>query len=163
MKKRPEAEPERVKHTLKKDAMITIKGIYDAEGSKDTIELLTCGRFYRRNNSYWVSYQESETTGFEGHKTTLHIEEDKVTMRRSGVSESQLVIQKGMRHQCCYDTGYGSITVGVSGKNVHSTLCDDGGTVDFSYSMDINTALTSENRVIIKVMPEKCSAEEINS
>ena len=145
---------------MKKDAMITIKGIYDIDGSNDTIELLTCGRFYRRNNSYWVSNDETETTGYEGHKTTLHIEPDKVTMRRSGVSESQLIVQKGVRHQCMYNTGFGAMTVGVSGKNVKSTLSDDGGTVDFSYSMDINTALTSENRVIIKVAPQNDITEE---
>jgi len=135
--------------------MISIKGIYNTDGSPDTIELLTCGRFYRRNNSYWLSYEESETTGFEGYKTTLHIEPDKVTMRRSGLSESQLIVQKGTRHQCLYDTGFGSITVGVNGRTVNSTLDDNGGTVDFSYSMDINTALTSENRVIIKVTPQQ--------
>lgn len=148
---------------MKKDAMITIKGIYDVDGSHDTIELLTRGRFYRRNNSYWVSYDETETTGFEGHKTTLHIEPDKVTMRRSGASESQLVVQKGARHQCLYDTGFGAITVGVSGRNVVSTLDDAGGTVDFSYSMDINTALTSENRVIIKVVPQNDITEDTPS
>ena len=145
---------------MKKDAMITIKGNYDIDGSNDTIELLTSGRYYRRNNSYWVSYDETETTGYEGHKTTLHIEPDKVTMRRSGVSESQLIVQKGVRHQCMYNTGFGAMTVGVSGKNVKSTLSDDGGTVDFSYSMDINTALTSENRVIIKVAPQNDITEE---
>lgn len=148
---------------MKKDAMITIKGIYDIDGSNDTIELLTRGRFYRRNNSYWVSYDESETTGYEGHKTTLHIEPDKVTMRRSGASESQLVVQKGVRHQCMYNTGFGAMTIGVSGKNVKSSLNDLGGTVDFSYSMDINTALTSENRVIIKVVPQNDLTDEQGS
>ncbi len=144
---------------MKKDAMISIKGIYNVDGSPDTVELLTCGRFYRRNNSYWLSYEESETTGFEGHKTTLHIENDKVTMRRSGLSESQLVVQSGKRHQCLYDTGFGAITVGVNGRTVKSTLDDNGGTVDFSYSMDINTALTSENRVIIEVKPNSENIE----
>lgn len=145
---------------MKKDAMITIKGIYAAEGNKDVVELLTCGRFYRRNNSYWLSYQESETTGFEGHKTTLHIEKNRVTMRRTGASESQLIIEKGCRHQCCYDTGYGAITVGINGRDIRSTLSDDGGEVDFSYAMDINTALTSENRVIIKVSPQEETADK---
>ena len=144
---------------MKKDAMISIKGIYNVDGSPDTVELLTCGRFYRRNNSYWLSYDESETTGFEGHKTTLHIEKDKVTMRRSGLSESQLVVQSGTRHQCLYDTGFGAITVGVNGRAVKSTLDDNGGVVDFSYSMDINTALTSENRVIIEVKPNSENIE----
>ena len=144
---------------MKKDAMISIKGIYNVDGSPDTVELLTCGRFYRRNNSYWLSYDESETTGFEGHKTTLHIEKDKVTMRRSGLSESQLVVQSGTRHQCLYDTGFGAITVGVNGRAVKSTLDDNGGVIDFSYSMDINTALTSENRVIIEVKPNSENIE----
>ena len=148
---------------MKKEAMITIKGIYDIDGSNDTIELLTRGKFYRRNNSYWVAYDETETTGFEGHKTTLHIEGDKVTMRRSGASESQLVVQKGARHQCLYDTGFGSVTMGVSGKDVKSTLNDEGGIVDFSYSMDINTALTSENRVIIKVVAQNDITEDTPS
>lgn len=144
---------------MKKDAMITIKGVYSIDGGKDVVELLTCGRFYRRNNSYWLSYEESETTGFEGHKTTLHVEKDKVTMRRTGVSESQLVVEKGCRHQCSYNTGYGAITVGINGRNIRSTLCDNGGEVDFSYAMDINTALTSENRVIIKVAPQNDAAD----
>jgi len=147
---------------LKKDAMISIKGIYSTDGDKDTVELLTCGRFYRKNNSYWLSYDESETTGFEGQKTTLHVEKDRVTMRRSGSFDTQLIIEKGSRHQCLYDTGFGAITVGINGRDVRSTLNDDGGEVDFSYAMDINTALTSENRVIIKVDPQN-DTEEINT
>lgn len=139
---------------MKKDAMISIKGIYNVDGEKDVIELLTCGRFYRKSNGYWLSYDESETTGFAGHRTTLHVEPGKVTMRRTGASQSHLVVERGCRHQCCYDTGYGAITVGISGEHMALDLSDDGGTVDFSYSMDINTVLTSENRVIIKISPQ---------
>lgn len=140
---------------MKKDAMISIKGIYDIDGERDVIELLTCGRFYRKDNSYWLSYNESETTGFAGHRTTLRVEPDKVTMRRTGASQSNLVVQKGCRHQCSYETGYGAIMVGISGEHIANDLTDSGGTVDFSYSMDINTVLTSENRVIIKVSPQE--------
>lgn len=136
---------------MKKDAMISIKGIQRVEGEKETVELLTCGRFYRRNNSYWLSYRESETTGFEGHKTTLRVEENRVTMRRSGPMSTQLIVERGCRHQCLYETGYGAMTVGINGRAIRSTLTDDGGELDFSYSMDINTALASEHRVIIKV------------
>lgn len=140
---------------MKKDAMISIKGIYSNDGEKDMVELLTCGRFYRKNNSYWLCYEESETTGFEGQRTTLHVEKDRVTMRRSGSFDSQLIIERGSRHQCLYDTGYGAITVGINGREINSTLTDDGGEVDFSYAMDINSALTSENRVIIRVEPQQ--------
>ena len=138
----------------KKDVMISIKGISNANQNEDVVELLTSGLFYRGDNSFLLSYNESETTGFAGHKTTLKIEDKRVIMNRTGKTNSQLVVEKGCRHQCNYDTGYGSITVGVSGIEISSTLSDEGGEVDFSYEMDINTALACENRVIIKVEPD---------
>ncbi len=131
--------------------MISIKGIQKVDGEQEVIELLTCGRFYRRNNSYWLSYQESETTGFEGHRTTLRVEPNRVTMQRRGPSSTQLIVEGGCRHQCFYNTGYGALTVGINGRTIRSTLTDDGGELDFSYAMDINTALTSENQIIIRV------------
>ena len=83
--------------------------------------------------------------------TTLHVEPNLVTMQRSGPASTQLIVEGGCRHQCFYDTGYGALTVGINGRQIRSTLTDDGGELDFSYAMDINTALASEHQVIIKV------------
>lgn len=138
--------------TFKKDVFLSIKGIQNVDGEKDVIELLTCGTFCLRNNKYYISYQESETTGFKNSDTLLKIEGNSVvTLTRTGGTSSHLVIEKGKRHQCHYDTGYGSLTVGISGNSIISTLSNLGGELDFSYSMDINSALTSENRVIITI------------
>lgn len=147
---------------MKQEAMITIKGIYNVNGERDVVELLTCGDFYKKNDDYWLSYDETETTGFEGHRTTLHVEPSRVTMQRSGKTESQLIVERGCRHQCSYDTGYGAVMVGINGRDIRSTLSEAGGEVDFSYAMDINTALASENRVIIKVAPQGCKQPEAN-
>ena len=137
---------------MKKDVLISIRGVQLVDGEKECIELLTTGRYYKKNGSYYLSYLETEATGMEGIRTTLHIEDSKrVTMLRSGRAKSQLIIEKGCRHQCHYDTGYGSIMVGVLGDRIDSRLSDEGGVLDFSYSLDINTALASENRVTITV------------
>lgn len=141
--------------------MISIKGIQRVDGVQDVVELLTCGRFYRKDNGYWLSYKESEATGFEGHRTTLHVEDRRVTMRRIGSTSSHLVVEPGSRHQCSYETQIGAFTVGISGGEIRSTLSDDGGEVDFSYEMDINAALASENRVIIRVQAQNTPAGRI--
>ena len=141
---------------MKKDVMITIKGIQRSDGENDVVELFTMGRFYRKNGSYYISYDESEATGFEGAKTTLKVEQnDRVTMFRSGSMRSQLIIERGVRHQCNYDTGYGSITIGVLGDKIESSLTDEGGDIAFQYSLDVNTSLASENEVYINV--KQCS------
>ncbi|MCI5801997.1 MAG: DUF1934 domain-containing protein [Oscillospiraceae bacterium] len=142
---------------MKKDVLITIKGIQYQDDEPDTVELTTVGRFYKKDNSYYICYDESEATGFEGSKTTLKVEgEGKVTMlRRGGKNSSQLIIEKGARHQCLYDTEYGSLTLGVSGDRIISRLGDDGGDLNFRYTLDINASMATENEVIISV--RECS------
>ena len=58
-------------------------------------------------------------------------------------------MEKGRRHQCVYDTGYGEMMIGVLGNQISSTLTDKGGNIQFKYSLDINTSLASENEVYI--------------
>ncbi len=131
--------------------MLTIRGTQRIDGQEETIELLTIGQLARRNGSYWISYDESETTGFAGNRTTLHIEKNRVTMRRTGVTAANLVIEKGARHQCSYDTGFGALNIGICGSFIRSSLDDSGGDVDFAYSMDVDTALQAEQLISIHV------------
>ncbi len=135
------------------DVLIKIKGIQMAQGDRDVVELLTTGSFCRTKDAYFISYEESEATGFQGSHTTLRFEprDSRVTMTRSGSLETQLIIEEGRRHQCSYDTGYGQMTIGVLGDRIVSTLTDEGGDISFGYTLDIDTALTSENQVYISV------------
>ncbi|MDR2931796.1 MAG: DUF1934 domain-containing protein [Oscillospiraceae bacterium] len=138
---------------MKKDVLISIKGVYSAENEKaDVIELFTTGEYYKKDGNYYISYEESEATGFGSSKTTLKVEkEDCVTVERSGEALAQLIVQRGVRHQCRYDIGYGDMTIGVSGNSIRSSLTDDGGNLSFKYSLDINSLLASENEMYIHI------------
>lgn len=138
---------------MKKDVMIKIKGVQIFDGDRDVVEVMTTGSFYRRDQSFYIIYDESEATGFQGAKTILRYEAaaSRVTMSRTGTHNSRLIIEKGRRHQCSYDTGEGFMTIGVLGSTLKSTLGDEGGNIFFGYSLDINAALTSENTVDIQV------------
>ena len=139
---------------MKKEAVITIKGTQFVDGDKDSVELTTLGTFYRKNDHYYLSSLESEATGFAGQRTTLKIEGDRrVTMIRYGGGESSLIVEKSVRHQCQYDTGYGSLLIGVNGDEIESHLTDEGGSYRFKYSLDINTALVSTNEIFVTVKP----------
>ena len=138
---------------MKKHVLINIKGVSATDNEDaDVVEFFTTGEYYKKDGSYYISYQESEVTGFEGSRTILKVEkEDMVTMERTGAAEAQLIIQRGVRHQCRYDAGYGEMTIGVNGGNIRSTLTDAGGSLDFNYSLDINTLLAVENEMHIRV------------
>ena len=138
---------------MKKDVTINIRGTYSYENEEsDVIELFTTGEYYRKGDNYYISYLESEATGFEGARTTLKVEEQSsVTLSRTGKEMTQLIVQNGVRHQCNYDIGFGNMMIGVSGQSIRSTLSDSGGRLEFKYSLDINSLLASENEMLIVV------------
>lgn len=137
---------------MKKDVFITIKGVQRINEEKDTTELFTNGSFYKKNNHYYITYDESGATGFENSKTTLKVEgNNKVTLIRSGVSRSHLVIQKGSRNVGIYGTVAGELAIGVNAKVIDSKLDENGGDLFFSYSLDVNSSLLSENEIKISV------------
>ena len=133
--------------------MIYIKGIRNIDGDKDTIELYTKGRYYKRSGMYFLSYDEMEEDDVEPTiKTILKIDGTKcVTMTKSGKRKSQLIIENGERHQCHYDNGYDDWIMGIEGSSIENGLKDNGGILNFRYSMDINTMLTSEHEINIVV------------
>lgn len=127
---------------LREDYIIRIKSSIEQDGEVSAVDLMTRGHFTRRGGSFFISYEETETTGYEGCTTTLKIAEDasKVTMLRFGPASTQLVIERGRRHMCHYETGYGSMTLGVTADEIDNRLTDKGGTVRFSYLLDAGSA-----------------------
>lgn len=138
---------------MKKDVLISIRGTVIPEGSTpDVIELITEGHYYNKEDAYFISYKESETTGFGGTTTTLKVEGDRcVTLTRRGRAAAKLVLENGRRHLCQYDTGEGQLLLGVSACRIFSKLDEGGGELTFNYSLDINSSLVSKNEVYITV------------
>ena len=85
----------------------------------------------------------------------------KVSMLRFGKQTSQLVVEKGTRHLCHYETAYGAISLGVSADEIEHGLDENGGRLKFSYTLDSGAeSFISRNLVDIKVdkLPEQPQA-----
>ena len=75
-------------------------------------------------------------------------------MLRYGKAQSQLVIEKGTRHLCHYETGYGAVSLGVAADEIEHELSSNGGHVKFSYTLDSGSEdFISRNLVDINVTP----------
>ena len=136
--------------------LITIKGTMEQDGKSDTVELMTRGSLVHKDGAYYIIYKETEATGYEGCTTTVKVADDarKVSMLRFGKVPSQLIIEKGTRHLCHYETGYGAISLGVAADVIEHQLTDEGGRVQFSYTLDSGSEdFISRNLVDITVTP----------
>ena len=136
--------------------LITIKGTMEQRGDSDTVELMTRRNLVHKENAYYIVYKETETTGYAGCTTTVKVAEDarRVSMTRFGKNHSQLIIEKGTRHLCHYETGYGAVSLGVAADAIEHALTEQGGRLQFSYTLDSGAEnFISRNLVDIAVEP----------
>lgn len=137
---------------MKKDALITLKATSTADGESETTELVTEGYFYQKDGKYFLSYTETEATGFDGDTTTLKVDGQKaVTMLRFGKSRTHLLIESGRRNPCSYDTGYGIMDIEIVGGRIRNRLTEMGGRLTFAYTIDVDRDYEIENSIDISV------------
>lgn len=138
---------------MNKKYTIDINGSQIIEGSVDKISLTTFGDFSRsEDGQYRISYEETEATGFAGNTTTLTVENNqRATMLRTGRVHSNLIIEKGRKHLCHYDTGYGALTIGVFADKIENNLNEHGGSLRLRYKLDVNSNALSVNELNITV------------
>ena len=124
------------------------------EGSGE-ITLNTTGSYTHRGGARFIAYKEyDEENPKASYTSVLKVEPGKVTMMRSG-SATRLILEQGKRHLCLYDTGYGTMTVGVFTSSLSSSLGEQGGRIDIQYTLDIDSNLSSSNGITVEIKPRR--------
>lgn len=133
-------------------ALITIIGHQKFDDDKDQVEMKTVGTVEFDDDNYIIKYNEELENSTAPLRAKLNIakDESKVEMIKSGAYSSCLIIEKSKRHLCNYGTEYGDMLMGIFGREVENDFNENEGTFKFSYDIDINGAISSQNDVIIK-------------
>ena len=133
-------------------ALITIIGHQKFDDDKDQVEMKTVGTFEHDEDNYIIRYNEELENSTAPLRAKLNIakDESKVEMIKSGAYSSCLIIEKSKRHLCNYGTEYGDMLMGIFGREIKTEFNKTEGTFKFSYDIDINGAISSQNDVIIK-------------
>lgn len=133
-------------------ALITITGRQQYDDDKDQVEMKTIGTVEQDDENYIIRYNEELENSTIPIRARLNIakDESKVEMIKSGPYSSCLIIEKSKRHLCNYGTEYGDMLMGIFGREVENAYNDNEGTFKFSYDIDINGAISSQNDVTIE-------------
>lgn len=133
-------------------ALITITGRQQYDDDKDQVEMKIIGTVEQDDKNYIIRYNEELENSTMPIRARLNIakDESKVEMIKSGPYSSCLIIEKSKRHLCNYGTEYGDMLMGIFGREVENAYNDNEGTFKFSYDIDINGAISSQNDVTIE-------------
>ncbi len=137
--------------------LISIKGRQNVDGEVGEVELTTLGSYVKRGKSRYILYKEYASEENTTPRTSiLKIDGgSRLTLMRRGGDTTRLILESGKRHLCQYDTGYGSLMIGIFTNRFESELNDAGGSLNVSYTLDINSALSSLNELFITVKEAK--------
>ena len=128
---------------MKKNAIISVVSKqYDSEDDDDVIEVVTPGKFYKEDNHYYAVYEETEISGMKGTITTLKIGEEKVTLIRTGTTNTKMKFKKHERDLTLYNTPHGGLDLTVDTRNLRMNVGDNGGDIFIDYDMIIGNQQT---------------------
>lgn len=119
------------------------------QGTSDKVEFVTQGDLFEKNGKYYLKYTEMMNKDEEPFKTTMKIENNKVTILRYGEVNTQMVLETGKKNVNYYETPYGALLVGVTADTMSLDIGEHKGCIKLNYDVEINNELSSRNNIIL--------------
>lgn len=133
---------------MKKDVLLTIKDSHSIDDNTESYEMSTRGVWESTISGYKISYDE-QYDELKGCHTELTVNGSCVSMVRTGSFNTEMIIEKGKRHNCQYQSPFGSMLIGISAQKVSSDIKDGKGTLELRYTIDFYGGVASENELSI--------------
>ncbi|MDR1801756.1 MAG: DUF1934 domain-containing protein [Lachnospiraceae bacterium] len=145
---------------MTKNVLISISGLHyevgiikniGAGAENDIIEVITPARYVFRSKKHYITYEEF-VEGFNGSiKNTVIISEDKVEIRKKGITNSSLIFENSKINIAKYHIPYGELNVGIHTKDLRITETPDEIDVLILYELEINGEMISNCHIKMKV------------
>lgn len=136
---------------MKNEQLITIVSTQIQDGESIRTELITTAEVTHTDNTYKISYEDTEATGFEGSVTTIEVKGNKeATIMRTGTANSFMSLEKGSRRYCQYGTPFGNMQMGIYTHTIENNLKKNG-ELYLKYTLDVNASYLSDNEITITV------------
>lgn len=126
---------------------------------EDSMEILTEGTVYSRNNATYITYEETEALGSEDVRTLFKIEDGSIRIRKYGKDENDegmdMMLKPGLLNITRYQIPMMStVDLEVYTNKLEDELDENGyGKVSVDYKIKFDKFFSRRNILEIEVMP----------
>ncbi len=126
---------------------------------EDSMEILTEGTMYSRNNARYIAYEEAEAFGSEDIRTLFKLEDGSIRIRKYGRDEDDegmdMTLTPGMLNITRYQIPMmSSVNLEVYTNKLEDNLNEEGyGTVSVDYKIKFDRFFSRRNILEIEVKP----------
>lgn len=143
---------------MKKDILVSISGLQYEVDMEETIEVISIGEYFNRNDKHYILYQEmfEEADGISN--CTLKIGKGQVDIIKRGTSNVHMIFEENKKNTTLYNTPFGDLQIGVYTTDINVTEEEDKITANIKYGLDVNYSHVSDCEIQIKVTPRNGGA-----
>ena len=126
---------------------------------EDSLEILTEGTMYEKNDARYISYVELEDAGLENTHTLVKLSDGSIRIRRYGKGDDDdgmdMTLEPGILNITRYQIPMmNSVNLEVYTNKLEDNLDEDGyGTISVDYKIKFDQYFTRRNILEIEVMP----------
>lgn len=117
----------------------------------DKVEMETTCIYYGTPDNYTVEFDEIFAEDMKSH-TVLRVKDGVCAhLLRRGSINTELIIEKGNRHNCAYATPYGELMVGITAQEISSEAKEDSLRLKMNYTIDFYGEVNQTKEMTVTV------------
>ena len=143
---------------MTKEVLLTISGLhYDSfsetpDEENEPIEVVTPANYFFKNGKHYVIYDEVVEGMLGSIRNTIRITDDsKLEMKKSGITNTNMVFEKEKMNVTQYDTPYGEMMVGVYTKDMKVDVTENDIDVSIAYALDVNSEKVADCNIVMNI------------
>ncbi len=143
---------------MTRDVLLAMKGMQFAlneeTGEGEPIEIITNARYYEKNDSRYLMYDEMIEGVSEPISNLVRFGADSIEVTKKGMINVHMVFEEGKQNLTSYQTPYGSLMIGINTHKVEITEQDDCIHLEALYGLDINYEYLSDCQISMDISPK---------
>lgn len=121
---------------MDKDAIIRVSSIQNND-EDECIEIVSPGSFFKEDDEYVATYEETELSGLGDTLTTFKIGENYFNLIREGDVNTNMEFKNGSSSSILYNTPHGGLSIKIKTNDVNIDINEAGGKVKVDYDVII--------------------------
>ena len=136
---------------MTEERLLKIKDVSSDGENTDTVEIETTCHYYEGDDSYTVEFDEIFAEDMKSH-TVLRVKNGNTAhLLRQGSINTELIIEKGVRHNCAYCTPYGELMVGITATEFDSSKRGNLLRLKMNYTVDFYGEINQTKEMTVVV------------
>ena len=137
---------------MTKDVLVKISGLqFAGEEDSDSVEVITSGTYYKKNNKHYVLYEEVMEGTTDVTKNVIKIGTDSMEVTRKGPATVHMVFEKDKKNVSYYYTPFGNLLIGIDAKTIQVDESEMDINVKVNYGLEINYEHVADCHITVDV------------